>query len=80
MTKVTFIKAQMIKKKETGEPFYFVQIMIGEEVAKVFVSEEVYKQIQALKPQTKKEYNAEFEINIRYEKLNVTLKGMTEIK
>lgn len=80
MTRVTYIKSQKITKKETGEPFYFIQLIVGEEVVKTFITEEVFKKINEKKPVYKKEYNAEFEIIAKFEKLTVTLKDLHEIK
>lgn len=80
MTRVTYIKQAKIIKKETGEAFYYVYLLVGDEAIKCFVTEEVFKQIASLKPTYKKEYNAKFEIEARFEKLNAKLVGLEENK
>lgn len=80
MTRVTFIKANSFDKKDKTGKWYVITLLVGEETVKCFTTGENFKKIMDKKPVYKKEYNADFEIKAMYEKLNVELVDLNDIK
>ena len=80
MTRVSYIKAGSGTSKKTGEKFYTINILVGEEAVTCFVTPDVFKKIVDKKPVYKKEYMAEFEVGARFGYLTATLVDLQDIK
>lgn len=80
MTRVRFLEAKNGQKKDTGENYYIVKLLIGTDATVFFPTAENYKKIKDKKPEYLKEYNAQFDQVVKFNKLVPDLIDLENIR